>query len=109
MRKMFLVLFVVLVLASCDISNFLPPGIWEEEREESVVYTLESGDSVYYFGFVADTVIRTGKSVQVGPLNLTVNDDGMAVLPFGEAVVILGDTCITITYPGEESLVYSSL
>ena len=37
------------------------------------------------------------------------NDDGMAVLPFGEAVVILGDTCITITYPGEESLVYSSL
>ena len=108
MMKVLLVLLVALVFAGCDISSLLPPDIWEEERKESVEYTLESGDSVYYFGFVADTIIRTDRSVQVGPLNLTV-DDGMAVLPFGEAVVILGDTCITITYPGEASLGYSSL
>lgn len=108
MKKVLCVVMFALLFVGCDVSGLLPPGIFDD-RNESIEYTLESGDSFEYFGVEVEVVTLTDRTVEAGPVIFTVDSDNSAELPFGKATVLLGKTCITITYPGTEPLVYSSL
>lgn len=111
MKQLFVLCAVLFLFASCDVSSVfdeLPDKLFPE-KEGKVEYTLQDGNSLLYFGFPVETVEYENSILAAGGVEYNLADSNSIMLMGGFATVIVSGNCITLSIPGQDSLLYVSL